>query len=333
MIKRRQFIAGLGSAAAWPLAARAQGAQRMRRVGVLLPHTESDPDAQARVATFRRALQELGWTDGRNIQIDQRFAANLPDRIRAFATELIGLTPDAILADSTLVLSALREATQTVPIVFVQVGNPVARGFVPSLARPSGNITGFTNFESAMAGKWLGLLKEIAPKVTRIAVIYQDPELANVDSYNSYISAIEAVAASFGIELFPSPVHDVTGIEHAVVGLGQESNSGVLVLPGPFITVSRDLLVALLAMHGIPAIYPYRFFASSGGLLAYGPDTLDPFRRAASYIDRILKGEKPVDLPVQAPTKFEFVINLKTAKALGLTIPETLLATADEVIQ
>jgi putative ABC transport system substrate-binding protein len=329
-MRRREFITLLGGAAAWPRAARAQQPGPMRRMGVLLPHTESDPEAQARVATFRQALQELGWTDGRNIRIDHRFAANLPDRVGAYAAELVGLMPDVILADSTQVVSALQEATRTLPVVFVQVGDPVASGLVPSLARPNGNITGFTNFEQAMGGKWLGLLKEIAPKVTRVAVLFNDPQSSLTAGL---MSAIEAGAPSVHIQLFPSRVRDRTEIERAIDAFGRGSNSGVLVLPSPFTTVHRDLIVGLVAKHLIPAVYPYRFFATSGGLMAYGSETLDPFRRAASYVDRILRGEKPTDLPVQAPIKFELVINMKTAKALGLTVPLTLQVAADEVIE
>jgi putative ABC transport system substrate-binding protein len=330
-LHRREFITLLGgSAAAWPRAARAQQGERIRRIGVLLPHTEGDAEAQARVMTFRRALQELGWIDGRNVRFDQRFAANLPDRIRAQVAELVGLAPDVILADSTQVLSALQEATQTLPVVFVQVGDPVAGGLVPSLARPSGNITGFTNFEQAMGGKWLGLLKEIAPNVTRVAVIYNDPQSTLTAGL---MSAIEAGAPSVGIQLFPSRVRDRAEIERAIDVFGRGSNGGVLVVPSPFTTVHRDLIVALVAKHVIPAVYPYRFFAMSGGLMAYGSETLDPFRHAASYVDRILRGAKPADLPVQAPTKFELVINMKTAKALGLTVPLTLQVAADEVIE
>jgi putative tryptophan/tyrosine transport system substrate-binding protein len=330
-MKRREFITLLGgAAAAWPLAAGAQQPVRMRRIGVLLPHTESDPEAQARVTTFRRAIEELGWTDGRNVRIDQRFAANLPDRIRAYVAELVSLMPDVILADSTRVAFALKEATRTVPIVFVQLGDPVASGLVPSLARPSGNITGFTNYEQAMGGKWLGLLKEIAPKVTRVAVIYDDPQSTLTAGL---MTSIEAGASSVGTQLFPSLVRDRAEIEHAIDAFGRESNGGVLVVPSPFTTVHRDLIIALVAKHHIPSVYPYRFFATSGGLMAYGSETLDPFRRAASYVDRILRGEEPANLPVQAPIKFELVINMKTAKALGLTVPITLQVAADEVIE
>jgi putative ABC transport system substrate-binding protein len=328
--RRREFITLLGSTAiAWPLAVRAQQPDRMRRIGVLTPFAESDPEGQVRMGAFRQGLEKLGWTEGRNIRIDYHWAPGDADRLPSYAKELVGLTPDVIVSNSTLMLAALKNETQTVAIVFVQVPDPVEGGFVASLSRPGGNITGVTNFEYTLGGKWLELLKEIAPRVARVTVIPNPGDRAS----SEYMHAIEAVAPSFGVQLIAADVHDATEIERAIGASAREANAGLIVLPGPFTAVYREPIVALAAQHRLPAVYPYRYFVTSGGLISYGVETVDLYRRAALYVDRILKGEKPADLPVQAPTKFEFVINLKTAKALGLKIPESFLLRADEVIE
>jgi putative ABC transport system substrate-binding protein len=328
-MQRREFITLLGgAAAAWPLAARAQQNGRVRRVGVLLPHAERDPEAQARVTAFRQVLQGLGWIDNRNIRIDYRFAAGVTDRVRVYAAELIGLAPDVILADSSLVLSVLQQTTHNVPTVFVQVGEPVEQGFVPSQARPGGNITGFTSIEYSMAGKWLELLKEIAPGIARVAVLYAD-----APSASPFLRTVEPLAPLIGVQLTQAAVQDSNDIERSINAFAREPNGGLLVLTSPFITVHRDLIIMLAAKHRLPSVHGFRFFATSGGLMSYGADPLDLYRRAASYVDRILRGEKPADLPVQFPVKFELVVNLKTAKAIGLTIPEAFLLRADELIE
>ncbi len=309
---RRDFITLLGSAtAAWPLAARAQQGERMRSVGVLMSLVADDPEGQARVAAFRQGLQQLGWIDGRNVRIDIRWAAG------------------DILAIGAAVTGPLRQATRTVPIVFVNVSDPVGAGFVASLARPGGNATGFTIFEYGMAGKWLELLKEIAPGVKRVAVI-RDPDIS---AGTGQLGAIQSVAPSFGVELSPVGVHDAAEIEHTLDSFAQGSNGGLLVTGSTLALVHRDLITTLAARYKLPGVYFQRPFVAAGGLISYAPDPIEPFRRAATYVDRVLKGEKPADLPVQAPTKYELVINLKTAKTLGLDVPPTLLARADEVIE
>jgi ABC-type uncharacterized transport system substrate-binding protein len=328
-MKRRNFIALLGGAAAWPLAARAQQAAQTRRVGVLMNLAADDAEGLARVTAFVQALQQLGWTDGRNVRIDYRWAAGDPERFQRYAQELLTLGPDVTLASATPGIVALERASRTVPIVFVAVADPVGAGFVESLARPGGHITGFSIFEYGMSSKWLELLKEIAPRVTRVAVI-RDQSLT---SGTAQFAAVQSVAPSFGVELSPVGVRDAGEIERGVAGFARTPNGGVIVTGSPLSGVHRDLIIALAARHRLPAVYGFRFFASAGGLISYGPDIVDQYRRAAGYVDRILKGEKPGDLPVQAPTKYELVINLKTAKALGLEIPSSVLARANEVIE
>jgi putative ABC transport system substrate-binding protein len=333
-MKRREFITLLGGAAAassnlWPLAARAQQPDRVRRIGVLLPLAEGDPEGQGYIKAFLQGLQALGWVPGRNLQIEYRWGGADSDRIRTYAGELVGLKPDVILAQTSLVMPPLQRETRTVPIIFMQINDPVESGLVASIARPGGNITGFTSFELTVGGKWLEMLKEIAPGVTRVAVILnpvQSPQIA-------ILRAIEAVAPSVGVAVTVAGVQDAAGIEQAVSTFSRESNGGLIVLPNPITNGNRKLIIALAARHRLPAVYAYRYFVVDGGLMAYGVDLADLYRRAAGYVDRILKGEKPADLPVQAPTKYELVINLKTAKALGLTVPPTLLARADEVIE
>jgi putative ABC transport system substrate-binding protein len=329
-VKRREFITLLGgAAAAWPLAARAQQSERMRRIGVLMPLPADDAQAQVRSAAFLQGLQELGWTVGRNVQLDYRWGARDADRARKQAAELVELAPDVILANGALVVGPLQQVTRTVPIVFVQVSDPVGAGFVESLARPGGNATGFTTIEYGMSGKWLELLKEIAPRVSKVAVIRDPAIVAGIGQ----LGAIQAVAPSLGVEVNPINVRDADEIERSVTAFARSSSGGLIVTTGGFGIVHRELIATLAARHQLPAVYPYRFFATGGGLTSYGADTIDPFRRAAGYVDRILKGEKPAELPVQNPTKYELVINLKTAKALGLEVPTSLLARADEVIE
>jgi putative ABC transport system substrate-binding protein len=301
----------------------------MRRVGVLMSLAENDPESQARHAAFVQVLQELGWTVGHNMQIDYRWAAGDANRIRKYAAELVALAPDVILATGSPVTAALVQATRTVPIVFAQVPDPVANGFVASLAQPGGNVTGFIVFEYGTSGKWLELLKEIAPRVTRAAVL-RDPAIA---SGIGQLAAIQAVAPTLGVELRPVGVRDAGEIEQAVTAFARSSNAGLIVLGAPLTILHRELIITLAARHQLPAVYSFRFFVTDGGLISYGPDSIDSYRRAARYVDRILRGEKPADLPVQAPTKYELVVNLKTAKGLGLEIPPTLLARADEVIE
>jgi putative ABC transport system substrate-binding protein len=328
-MRRRELITLLGGAAVWPIAARAQQRERMRRIGVLMSFAADDPESQARLTAFAQGLQESGWSDGRNVRIDYRWSAGVSDRYRTFAAELVALRPDVILASGGASVAALQQVSRTVPIVFAQVTDPVGAGYVASLARPGGNATGFTQFEFGISGKWLELLKQIAPRVTRAAVI-RDPTVA---AGIGQLAAIQSVAPSFGVELSAVGVSDAGEIERAITAFARDSNSGLIVVTGVSTATHRDLIVALAARHRLPAVYPYRFYVTSGGLISYGPDTVDPFRRAAGYVDRILKGEKPGDLPVQQPTKFELVLNLKTAKELGLTVPPNLLATADEVIE
>lgn len=329
-MRRRDFIQAVaGSAAAWPLAVRAQQSERKRRVGVLMGLAADDPEAQDRIAAFEQGLHQLGWTDGGNLQIDYRRGAGESDPTRKYAAELVALAPDVILASGGTVVGALLQATRTVPIVFTQTPDPVAAGFVSSLARPGGNATGFTTAEYGISGKWLELLKEIAPAVTRVAVL-RDPSIpAGIGQFAS----IQSVAPSFGIELSPVDVRDAGEMERAVTAFARGSNSGLIVTSSGSAAVHRELIIALAARYRLPAVYNYRYFATGGGLISYGPDPIDQFRRAAGYVDRILKGEKPGDLPVQAPTKYELAINLKTARALGLDVPSTLLARADELIE
>jgi len=329
-MKRREFITLLGgAAAAWPLAARAQQRERMRRIGLLLNLGSDDQEGQTRNAAFLQALQELGWTVGRNIRIDYRWGAGNAKLYRKHAADLVALAPDIILTNGTSTIGPVLQTTRTVPIVFVNVTDPVAGGFVESLARPGGNATGFASAEYGMAGKWLELLKQIAPHVKHAAVI-RNPRVA---SGSGQFGAIQAVAPFLGMETNPIDARDAGDIERGITSLAGSSNAGLIVTANGATLVHRDLIIRLAAKFKLPAVYWQRVFATSGGLMSYGDDANDQYRRAADYVDRILKGEKPADLPVQAPTKFELVVNLKTAKALGLTIPDTLLATADEVIE
>ena len=327
-MKRRELIALLGGAAAWPLVARAQQGERVRRIAILNNLAESDRDTQAWIGAFRQRLESLGWSEGRNLKIDIRWGAGDLDRLRGHAADLARMSPDVALAESTPAISALQQATRTIPIVFVGGSNPVGSGFVASLARPEGNITGFISFEPAIGGKWLGTLKEVAPGVTRAALIY-NPRTHT----GQYFRSIETAAQSLSVKLVRIDFHDGSDIERGIADFGREPNGGLVVLSDPSAGLHRDLIVTLAARHRLPAVYPFRQFATAGGLISYGVDRPDQYRRAADYVSRILKGEKPGELPVQAPTKFELVINLKTAKALGITIPSTLLARADEVIE
>ena len=325
---RREFITLLGGAAAWPLSARAQP-ERVKRIGVLVNLTADDPEARARIAAFRQGLQELGWTDGRNVRIDVRWAAANADRFRTYAAELVALAPDVILTATTPGVAAVQQATRTVPIVFVTLVDPVGAGVVSNLARPGGNTTGFLVYEYGASVKWLELLKQIAPGVTRVAVV-RDPSLV---SGTGQFAAIQAVAPSFGVELSPVDARDAGEIERAIATFARSPNGGLIVTASPAQAAQRKLIIEQAARLRLPAVYAFRYNVVDGGLISYGPDSIDPYRRAATYVDRILKGEKPADLPVQAPVKYELVINLKTAKALGLQIPDKLLALADEVIE
>jgi putative tryptophan/tyrosine transport system substrate-binding protein len=327
-LKRREFITLLGGAAvAWPFAARAQLRERMRRIGVLVTAAADDPEGQGRVAAFLQGLQQWGWAVGGNVQIDLRFSAD-DAVIRKHASDLATLAPDVILANGSTAVAALLQATRTVPIVFAIVADPVGAGFVDSLARPGGNATGFTPFEYDIAGKWLELLKELRPSITRVAVI-RDSNASGIGLF----TVIQAAAPSLGVQVSPINLREAGEIEPAVAAFARSSHEGLIVVSGPLAQRHRDLIVSLAARHKLPAVYTARYFAAAGGLISYAPDFLDQCRRAAGYVDRILKGEKPADLPVQAPTKYELVINLKTAKALGLDLPASVLARADEVIE
>src|SRR6516225_4793812 len=328
-IKRREFITLLGGAAvAWPLAARAQQ-ERMRRIGVLMPGAADDPEFQARITAFLQGLAQLGWLDGRNVRIDTRWGVADADRIRKYAAELVALAPDVILANSSAAIAPLLQATRTVPIVFTSVADPVGAGYVDSLARPGGNATGFFVWEYSIAAKWLELLKEIAPSVTRAAVLRESA----IASGPSQFAVIQAVAPSFGVELRTIETRDAGEIERAITAFAQGSNGGLIVTGSPAAMFHRGLIVELAARYRLPAVYFQRPFVAVGGLVSYGSDPTDQYRRAAGYVDRILKGEKPADLPVEASTKYELIINLKTAKALGLEIPSSVLARANEVIE
>jgi putative tryptophan/tyrosine transport system substrate-binding protein len=330
-IQRRSFLTLLGgAAAAWPVAAGAQQSGRMRRIGVLMARAESDPIYQAQIQSFRARLQQLGWTDGDNLRFDYRWTAGVADRFRTAAAELVALKPDVILADATPSVAALRRETQTIPIVFVWVTDPVAQGFVVSLAQPGGHVTGFTNNEFSMGGKWLGLLKDAAPTITRIALMF-NPTTAPYAS--SFLQVIEAAAPSRGMVSTRMPVQSAAEIEGSIAAFAREPNGSLLMLSDSFLTVHRDRILALSAGHRLPTINDALSWTKSGGLIAYGADGLDMHRGAASYVDRILRGAKPSDLPVQAPTKFVLSVNLKTAKAMGLSISESFLLAADEVIE
>jgi ABC-type uncharacterized transport system substrate-binding protein len=329
-VRRREFITLLGGAAvAWPLAAHAQQSERVRRIGVLMPSAADDPEFQARITAFLQGLAQLGWLDGRNVRIDTRWGVADADRIRKYAAELVALAPDVILANSSAAIAPLLQATRTVPIVFTSVADPVGAGYVDSLARPGGNATGFLVWEYSIAAKWLELLKEIAPRVTRAAVLRESAIAAGPSQF----AVIQAVAPSLGVELRTIETRDAGEIERAITAFAQSSNGGLIVTGSPAAVFHRGLIVELAARHRLPAVYFQRPFVAVGGLLSHGVDRTDNFRRAATNVDRILKGEKPADLPVQAPTKYELVINLKTAKALDLELPASVLARADEVIE
>ncbi len=328
-MRRREFIKLVGSAAAWPVAAQAQQPDRVRRIGVLMNLAPEDPESPVRVAELLKGLQELGWVDGRNLQIDYRWAAADVASVRERAAELVALAPNVILASGTPIVAAVRQITRVVPIVFVNTVDPVGAGFVESLARPGGNATGFTAFDYSLSGKWLEILKEIAPRTTRVAVVRDASSPAGIGQF----AVIQAMATPYGIDLHVSDPQDAKGMERTIVAVAGESNGGLIVTASTPAARIRNQIVSLAAEHRLPAVYPARYFVISGGLISYGPDYLDGYRRAATYLDRILKGEKPADLPVQAPTKYGLSINLKTAKSLGITIPPTLLATADEVIE
>jgi len=324
---RREFMILLGGAAAFPLAARAQQPDRVRRVGVLMGIAD-DPEGQARVMVFKQALHALGWIEGRNIQFIYRWSAGDVVHARQFAKELLDLRSDVILANSTPIAVAVRDTTRTTPAVFVQVSDPVTAGVVQSLARPGGNLTGFTNFEPSIASKWLELVKRVAPNITRVAYLF-NPDTAPL----FYARAVETAAPMSSVKPFAAAVHNADEMERVIEQFARASDGALLVLPDLFTATNRRSIVALAARHRLPAVYPFRYFVASGGLMSYGIELLETYRQAAAYVDRILKGEKPADLPVQQPTKYETVVNLKTAKALGLSVPPTVLARADEVIE
>ena len=329
-MRRRDFITVVGgAAAAWPLAARAQQREQMRRIGVLMNLTADDAEGQGRLAAFMQGLQQAGWSVGRNVRVDLRWGGGDPELYRSHAAELVALAPDVFLAAGAIVTRALQRATRTIPIVFANAVDPVGMGFVASLARPGGNATGFTIFEFSMGGKWLELLKQIAPGITRAAVL-RDASLA---SGAGEFGAVQTVAPSFGVELHPVDVRDADEMDRAITAFASESNGGLIVTQNATAILHRKLIIALAARHRLPAIYAYSSFVTDGGLISYGPDSMDGYRRAAGYVDRILKGAKPADLPVQAPVKYELAINLKTARALGLEVPPSVLARATEVIE
>jgi len=327
--RRRDFIAGLAGAAAWPLGVRAQQGERMRLIGVLMNLAADDREGRARLAAFQDGLLQLGWIEGRNVRLDIRWGAGDAERFRAYSTELVALAPDLILAASGTAVPPLLRATRSVPIVFVQAADPVGNGYVASLARPGGNATGFTNIEYGMGAKWLEILKQIVPTVTRAAVLRDATDPTGIGQW----AGLQSVATSFAIELTPIGVHDANEIVDRVTAFARSPNSALIVTASAPTAVHRELIIGLAARHRLPAVYAYRYHVTSGGLISYGPDTIDPYRRAAGYVDRILKGEKPSELPVQAPTKYELAINLKTAKSLGIEVSPSLLARADEVIE
>ena len=326
-MKRREFLGILSGAAAWPVASKAQQAERVRRVGILNILGPDDPEGQTRRAVFEQTLQQLGWMVGRDLKIEIRQIGRDVDSLRRYAAELVALAPDVIFSIGSLPAASLQQATRTIPIVFMNVTDPVGAGLVESMAHPGGNLTGFSNFEYSISGKWAELLKQIAPNVTR-ALVFRVTSAAGIGQF----AAIRSVAQSLGVELTPANVADTDEIERAMAAFARSANGGVIVTTGGT-AAHRKLIISLAARHKLPSVYPYRYYAVDGGLISYGPNTHDPVRRAAGYVDRILKGEKPADMPVQAPTKYELIVNLKTAKALGLTIPQSLLATADEVIE
>ncbi len=330
-MRRRGFLGVLGGAVvAWPVAAHAQERVRVRRIGVIMIYAEADPEGQARLSAFRDMLNKLGWTEGNNIQINVRWAAGESDRMRADAVEFVSMPAEVIIANSTPLIGMLKSLTQTIPIVFAQVADPVSSGFVTNYARPTGNITGFTDFDTSIAGKWIEILKEAAPRVSQVTVL-TDPKQSN---HHAFLNVMETTGASLKIQISASAVSDRVDIEQAIAALAAgQTERGLIILPGPVNNTLRDSIIKLAARYRLPAIYPYKYYAQDGGLLCYGISQLDQWSNAASYVDRILKGEKPADLPVQAPSKYELTINLKTAKALGLDISAALLARADEVIE
>ncbi|TMJ80432.1 MAG: ABC transporter substrate-binding protein [Alphaproteobacteria bacterium] len=329
-MRRRAFITLLGgAAAAWPLAARAQQRDRVRRVGVIMNYTESDPEGQARCSALRQRLHELGWVEGSNIQIEVRWVGGKTDRMQTYATEFVRLPSEVIVVNSTPLLAVVKQLTRTIPIVFAQVADPIASGFASSYARPGENITGFTDFDVSIAGKWIEVLKEAAPFINRVTVL-RDPKQTNHDAF---LRVIETTGDSLKVQVSAAGVSDRAGIEQTISALAGQMDRGLAVLPGPVNNTLRESIIQLVARYHVPAIYPFRYYARDGGLLYYGIDQVDQWPKAAGYVDRILKGEKPNELPLQAPTKFELIINLKTAKALGIEIPPTLLARADEVIE
>jgi putative ABC transport system substrate-binding protein len=325
-MRRREFITLVGTAVAWPVVARGQQSEQMRRIGVLMPFAKDNPEGQARIAAFLQGLQKLGWTEGRNLQIEYRWDSG---DLQKAAAELVASSPDVIFANGTVSVAALQQATRSVPIVFANVADPVSGGFVASLAKPGGNITGFTTFDYTMGAKWVELLKEIAPFVTHVGVIREPTVTASI----AQLAAIQSAARLFGLEVSPLGGRDARDIEQTVTEFAGGSNRGLITVGAPLSVNNRDLIISLATRHRLPAVYPDRSFVAAGGLISYGPDVADLSRQAAGYVDRILKGEKPADLPVQSPTKFELVINLKTAKALGLTVPPSLLSRADEIIE
>jgi putative ABC transport system substrate-binding protein len=330
-VRRREFIALLGGAAASaPFAARTQAVERMRRIGVLMAYAESDHEAQARAAALRGALQKFRWNEGRNIQIDMSWATASVEQIKRLAQEIVASQPDVIVSSTTPTTEALLRETHSIPIVFATVADPVGSGFVASLSRPGGNVTGFTNLEGPMAGKWLELLKQIAPKLQRVALLFNPATASYADIY---LNPFKSAAASLGVEAIVTPVADSAELESAVAALAVAPGCGLMVIPGPFLSNRSAEITALAARHRLPAIYPFRYYAELGGLLSYGNDQVDNYRRAASYVDRVLKGDKPGELPVQAPVKFELTINLRTAKTLGLDVPQLLVQQADVVIE
>jgi putative tryptophan/tyrosine transport system substrate-binding protein len=330
-MRRRAFISLLGGAAAWPVAVRAQQPAQIRRVGMLIGYAENDPETQARLAAFRQAFEQLGWKEGRSVRIDYRFAPASPDQAQLLAKELVALHPDVLLGNSTPAAAALLRETRGIPIVFVGVSDPVGSHFVASIPQPGGSTTGFTNFEPSLVGKWLQILKEVAPSVTRAAVMF-NPKTAP-DEGAFFLDPFEPIARSLAVEPIIARVTDANEIESAVGALALKPDGSLIIMPDAFNTVHRQLIILLAARHSLPAIYPYRYQAVEGGLLSYGVDTVDLMRRAAPYVDRILKGEKPADLPVQAPVKFELVVNLRAARVIGLTVPPAVIARADEVIE
>jgi putative tryptophan/tyrosine transport system substrate-binding protein len=330
-MRRREFVAGLGSAAAWPLATRAQQGERARRIGVLMALDENDPEAKTLLSGFTQGLAELGWSDGRNLRVDVRWVGNNVDRMQKFAKELVALQPETILAQGTPVTASLQRETRTIPIVFAVVGDPVGAGIVASLSRPGGNITGFVSQEAEMTGKLLQLLAEIAPGVKRGAIMFNPDTAPGGGSY--YLPAFEAAARSLKVTPIAAPVYSEAEIQTVITSLGREPGGGLVVMPGNFMLAHRAPTILLAARNNVPAVYIIRVYVRDGGLLSYGPDIVDIFRRSASYVDRILRGAKPAELPVQLPVKFEMAVNVKTAKALGLTVPQSILVRADEVIE